>query len=293
MVDYNPKDWFKALFSIHKADTFRALFSLLIFFIFYSWTIVYIETEYLKLSANSAAKNLTIMHTILGFAISMLLVFRTNTAYDRWWEGRKLWGALVNNSRNLSLKLVSILPKDNYEAKAYFNENIPLFGIALRNLLQANNEILPYSDPEIKEKLNKSEHRPNFVANLIISKIYELNNKSIISGDQLITLNEEMKSFTDISGACERIKNTPIPFSYSVFIKKFIFIYVGTLPIGFAFSLGYYTIPVTTFIFYVMASLEIIAEEIEGPFGKDNNDLPLQTITANIKKNVNEIFDKF
>jgi ion channel-forming bestrophin family protein len=293
MVDYNPKDWFKALFSIHKADTFRALFSLLIFFIFYSWTIVYIETEYLNLSETSAAKNLTIMHTILGFAISMLLVFRTNTAYDRWWEGRKLWGALVNNSRNLSLKLIAILPKDNHDARAYFNENIPLFSIALKNLLQASNDILPYSDPEIKEKLNKSEHRPNFVANLIISKIYELNNKSIISGDQLITLNEEMKSFTDISGACERIKNTPIPFSYSVFIKKFIFIYVGTLPIGFAFSLGYYTIPVTTFIFYVMASLEIIAEEIEGPFGKDNNDLPLQTITANIKKNVNEIFDKF
>lgn len=294
MVDYNPKDWFLALFSVHKADTFRALSSLLVFFIFYSWIIVYVETEYLKLSQTSAAKNLTIMHTILGFAISMLLVFRTNTAYDRWWEGRKLWGELVNNSRNLSIKLNAILPPENKELKAFFNENISLFAKVLVNHLQNNpNIIIEHSDPNVSKILNNKIHKPNYVANLIISKITELNNQDIISGEQLIILNNEMKSFTDIVGACERIKNTPIPFSYSVFIKKFIFIYVGTLPIGFAFSLGYYTIPVTTFIFYVMASLEIIAEEIEGPFGKDNNDLPLNKIASTITENVNEIFKKY
>ncbi|HCY89477.1 MAG TPA: hypothetical protein DHV17_04380, partial [Chitinophagaceae bacterium] len=97
---------------------------------------------------------------------------------------------------------------------------------------------------------------------------------------------------TDICGACERIKNTPIPYSYSAFIKKFIFIYVLTLPFGFAFNLGYYSIPVTTFIFYVLASLELIAEEIEDPFGQDSNDLPMQRMAEAIGGNIRDILGK-
>ena len=107
--------------------------------------------------------------------------------------------------------------------------------------------------------------------------------------DQLIVLNGEISSFTDICGACERIKNTPIPFSYSAFIKKFIFIYVITLPFGWVFSLGYFVIPIVPFILYVLASLELIAEEIENPFGKDANDLPVDEICNNIEKHVGEI----
>ena len=93
----------------------------------------------------------------------------------------------------------------------------------------------------------------------------------------------------DICGACERIKNTPLPYSYSAFIKKFIFFYVITLPLGYVFNVGFLIIPVVIFIFFVLASLEIIAEEIEDPFGKDTNDLPMQRIAENIKKNVAEI----
>jgi putative membrane protein len=110
-----------------------------------------------------------------------------------------------------------------------------------------------------------------------------------ISGDQLIIINNEVQSFTDICGACERIKNTPIPYSYSSFIKKFIFFYIMTLPFGYVFSLGYYVIPVVVFTFYVLASLELIAEEIEDPFGNDANDLPTVKLASNIKKHVEEI----
>jgi len=95
----------------------------------------------------------------------------------------------------------------------------------------------------------------------------------------------------DICGACERIKNTPIPFSYSSFIKKFILFYTITLPIGYVFSLGYFIIPVVVFIFYVLASLELIAEEIEEPFGKDENDLPMERLIQTITKNVKDILD--
>ena len=125
---------------------------------------------------------------------------------------------------------------------------------------------------------------------MLFQKVNDLYLTSKITGEQLIIINSEIQSFTDICGACERIKNTPIPYSYSAFIKKFIFIYVLTLPFGYVFSLGYYVIPVVVFIFYVLASLELIAEEIEDPFGTDANDLPTDKIAANIKKHVEEIF---
>jgi putative membrane protein len=123
----------------------------------------------------------------------------------------------------------------------------------------------------------------------MFDKINQLYAAKKISGDQLIVLNNELVSFTDICGACERIKNTPIPYSYSAFLKKFIFFYVMTLPFGYAFSLGYYVAPVVIFIFYVLASLELIAEEIEDPFGGDENDLPTAKIASNIKKHVEEL----
>jgi putative membrane protein len=127
------------------------------------------------------------------------------------------------------------------------------------------------------------------VAKIIFQKINDLYTSKKITGDQLIILNHEVQSFTDICGACERIKNTPIPYSYSAFIKKFIFFYVMTLPFGYVFNLGYYVIPVVVFIFYVLASLELIAEEIEDPFGNDANDLPTKKIAENIKRHVEEL----
>src|SRR5690349_10240771 len=105
MVSYNPKEWFSFIFRFHKADTFRKLIPIMIGIGAYSGIVAYLEMEYWMLSENSHVKHITITHSMLGFVISLLLVFRTNTAYDRWWEGRKMWGALVNNSRNLSMKL--------------------------------------------------------------------------------------------------------------------------------------------------------------------------------------------
>ena len=134
-------------------------------------------------------------------------------------------------------------------------------------------------------QIDHHKHRPNQVAKIIFQKIHDLHLSGKISGDQLIILNAELVSFTDVCGACERIKNTPIPYSYSAFIKKFIFFYIMTLPFSFAFSLGYYVVPVVVFIFYVLASLELIAEEIEDPFGGDANDLPTCLKLLQISKN--------
>ncbi|MBC5864552.1 bestrophin family protein [Flavobacterium turcicum] len=286
MVSYNTKDWFTFIFRFHKADTFRKLFPVMIAIGFYSGIVGYVEVEYWKLAEDSYVRNITIMHGMLGFVISLLLVFRTNTAYDRWWEGRKLWGALVNNSRNLALKLAAILK--NEEDVAFFRNLIPNYAFVL-NLHLKDEATSQQLNENLVIDLDQEKHRPNQVAKLMFERINSLYNDKKITGDQLIILNEELKSFTDICGACERIKNTPIPYSYSAFIKKFIFFYVMTLPFGYSFNLGYYVVPVVVFIFYVLASLELIAEEIEEPFGTDENDLPTQKISQNIQRHVNEL----
>jgi ion channel-forming bestrophin family protein len=290
MIAYNPKDWFSFLFRVHKADTVRRLLPMLITIGLYSWLVAWLELEYWKLSDQSYVKDLTLLHNLLGFVLSLLLVFRTNTAYERWWEGRKLWGSLVNNSRNLAIKLQAMLPEDS-ASKKYFRELIPAFADALRNHLRSEKTRLELDQEEHPEfgKLDADKHLPNQLAGLMFKEVNQLYKEGRISGEQLLVLNNELASFTDICGACERIKNTPIPFSYSLFVKKFIFFYVMTLPFGFVFKLGYYVIPVVIFVFYVLASLELIGEEIEDPFGGDTNDLPTDRIAANIRKHVGEV----
>ncbi|MCC6187287.1 MAG: bestrophin family protein [Chitinophagaceae bacterium] len=291
MKIYNNKAWAKALFNISKADTIRKLFPLILFVIIYSLGIAFWEMEYLHLSNNSWVKNIPTLHSLLGFAISILLVFRTNTAYDRWWEGRKLWGALVNNSRNLAIKISTFLPEENIKERNFFKKAIPLYATVLKQHLQSEITRLALDQKEHPElgNIDEQKHIPNQLAQQLFISVHTLYKDKKISGDELIIINNELSALTDICGACERIKNTPIPESYSAFIKKFIFIYVMTLPFGYVFSLGYYVAPIVGFVFYVLASLELIAEEIEDPFGKDDNDLPMDKLAANIHRHVSEL----
>jgi putative membrane protein len=284
MINYNPKDWITFIFRIHKSDTVRKLWPTMLGVAVLSYAISYAELNYLKLSETSLIKNVSMMHTLLGFVISMLLVFRTNTSYDRWWDGRKLLGGLTNASRNLAMKIKGLrLAKEDV---VFFKYGIPKYAFALKEHLREkryfgkNSELLP---------VQASKHIPNQIASSLISKFYDLAANKAITQEQLIILTQDINQFTDICGGCERIKNTPIPYSYSAFIKKFMFAYVITLPIGWVFSLGYYVVPVVPFILYVLASLELLAEEIENPFGTDENDLNVDEICNNIEKHVEEI----
>lgn len=287
MIRYNPKEWFTFIFRLHKADTFRQLTPMMLSIALYVGVVALLEIEVFNLGKDSHLINITVMHGMLGFVISLLLVFRTNTAYDRWWEGRRLLGSLVNNSRNLAMKLNALLPESDIENRKFYRLIVIEYAFAMKRHLrgsQHDSEVFT-SIYQISDKL----HKPNYLANLLLKKVNELYVNKTISGEQLLFLNNEVSSFTDICGACERIKTTPIPFSYSVFIKKFIFFYVMTLPFGYVFTLGYIAIPVVVFVFYVLASLEIIAEEIENPFGTDANDLPITQICKNIQKHVSEL----
>ena len=291
MIAHDPKSWFSWPSHFHRTDTIRRLFPWIVGICAYSAIVAWLEMEVWQLTENSRVRHISIMHTLLGFVISFLLVFRTNTAYERWWEGRKLWGALTNNSRNLAMKLSAMLPKDAPE-RSFFRQTIPMYAEALKNHLRSEQTALELFDglpTEIQQKIDLEKHIPNQIAALMIRQVHQLFEEKSISGEQLLFLNPELQSYTEICGACERIKNTPIPYSYSVFIKKFIIFYIATLPFGFVFSLGYLVVPIVGFVFYVLASLELIAEEIEEPFGADENDLPLGKMARGIHLHIHEL----
>lgn len=291
MISHNPKNWFSNPLHFDRSDTLRRLFPWIVGVCLYAWIIAWIELDYLHLSENNRLRNISLMHTLLGFVISFTLVFRTNTAYERWWEGRKLWGTLVNNSRNLAMKLAAILPEKDPD-RAFFRNMIPAYAFALKNHLRSEGtriELFDDLSAELREQLDVKKHVPNQVAALLYRRVHALFLAQKITGEQLLFLNAELQSFTDVCGACERIKNTPIPYSYSVFIKKFVTIYIITLPLGYVFNLGYFVVPMVGFIFYVLTSLELIAEEIEEPFGGDANDLPLGRLARNIQAHIDEV----
>lgn len=286
MINYNPKEWVNFIFHIHKADTFRKLWPLMLGVGIFSAGVAYLELNHLKLAETTYIKNVGMMHSLLGFVISMLLVFRTNTSYDRWWDGRKLLGALTNVSRNLATKISAL--DLSQEERDFFKYAIPKYGFALKEHLR---EKQYFGKNSLLIEIDGGKHIPNQVAASMVNRIYSLQRNSQISPEQLIILSNDVNQFTEICGGCERIRNTPIPFSYSAFIKKFIFIYVITLPFGWVFSLGYFVVLIVPFILYVLASLELIAEEIENPFNQDANDLPVDEICLNIEKHVAEILE--
>ena len=197
MIKYNPKDWFTFIFRFHKADTFRKLMPIMLAIALYCGVIDYLEVEYFNLSQNSNIKNITIMHGMLGFVISLLLAYRTNTAYDRWWEGRKLWGALVNNSRNLAMKLSVMLSKEDSEQRSFFRKIIPAYAFALHNHLRAEktrNALFETDEHNhILTQIDKEKHIPNQIALLMFSHIQQLYTDKKIDGSQLIVLNSELQ----------------------------------------------------------------------------------------------------
>jgi ion channel-forming bestrophin family protein len=290
MISYDSRDWLKAL-ALHKSDTFRKLFPALVVVGLFAWGICYLETAYLRLPSEHLVRNLPVMHSLLGFAISMLLVFRTNTAYDRWWEARKLWGELVNVSRNVAIKIETIFPPDDDAARVFYATLIGRFAKELASHLRSEKTRTELGDETLPELagIDRSKHVPSQIARLMHDRMHRAFRDARVDGHQMIGLASDLAVFMNICGACERIKNTPIPYSYTTFLKKFIVIYVFTLPFGFVFSLGYLTIPVVVFVFYVLASLELIAEEIEDPFGMDSNDLPLDRLATMIAANATDL----
>lgn len=288
MVTYNPKDWIKIILSFHKSSAFKQMLPAFILLAIITGAVAYLEQHYFQ---NLIPNNLTLFHQLTGFVISLVLVFRINSAYDRWWEGRKLWGSLLNNSRNLCIKLNTFLPKEFVTERKNAVALVGNFAYVLKEHLREKNvTLLPneISDFNTTEYL-KANHKPNYIVNYLTHYLFTKCPRLNVTPNDYLLLSKHLDEFTEICGACERIRSTPIPYSYSTFIKTIIFMYIITLPVSFGVTAGFWSIPIVLIIFYAFASLELISEEIEDPFGYDENDLPTDEIAAKIKVNCEEI----
>lgn len=292
MRAYNTKNFLKILVSLHKTDTLKILFPTIFLVGIYCYGVYYLEVEYLHLNSKSSISNIGMIHSLLGFVLSLLLVFRTNTAYDRWWEGRKLWGKLVNDSRNFVIKINSILPENDVKNRTQIAKYLRFFPYFLASHLSKESTRLVLDEDFSDLQKELQHHPPAELVFLLTKKLYQLKKENKISDTEMLFLDTQLSWFLDVCGGCERIKNTPIPYSYSSFIKKFIIFYVMALPVANVVNLGGFMIPITMFVYYVLMSLELIAEEIEDPFNNDENDIPMEAISQNIERSINLISNK-
>lgn len=286
MIIYNPKDWIQLIFTFHRSDTFRVLLPGMVALGLFTLLVDYLIIDVLQIGH----KGTFALHSLLGFVISLLLVFRTNSAYDRWWEGRKLWGTMVNASRDLAMKLNTLLNVDKDEREQWWLL-ISNYVVSCKHHLRGKTDApLPYySTLYPSGRWTQSSHLPLSVASERYVRTEYLCKQRTLADADVWTLHRDIQTLVDVSGACERIKNTPIPFAYSLFIKKFIFIYVVTMPIAFVAAFGYYAIPIVVFVVYILSSLELIAVEIEDIFGEDDNDLSADELCQTISKNTGSL----
>ncbi|UFH55934.1 bestrophin family protein [Spirosoma sp. KNUC1025] len=287
MIIYQAKDWAGALRHFHTSFSIRVLLRRVAFVSLYGILLTLIDQHLIVVNLPFDGT----LFSLLGITLSLLLVFRTNTAYDRFWEGRRQWGSLVNYSRNLAVLLDSLLPDEAKANRTYFASTLANFALALKGHLRNGVDMAELEDTGDGElqTLSQYGHIPSRIAALLLRRIQTLRQDNIVNDADLITIRLYHQALLDITGSCERIKKTPIPFSYSFFIKLFITVYVLLIPFVLVETYGYFAIPATTLAAYALIGIEMIGDEIEEPFGLDCNDLPLNQIAQTIGRNMHEI----
>ncbi len=225
-------------------------------------------------------------HALLGLVVGVLLVFRTNTAYDRWWEGRKLWGQLVNESRNLAIKIQTCVVADEAD-KSRLLACLSDFAVALKEHLRHGVRLGDLKG--FQGSAANPEHVPAYLSRSIYGGLEAWRRAGKIGEIELLFLDRHAAALMDICGACERIRKTPISLSYRRFIRQVIGLYLLTLPWGLAEDLGLWAIVTVAMIGYFMIGIELLAEDIEEPFGEHIDDLHLDDLCAAIDRSIREI----
>ena len=216
--------------------------------------------------------------------LGLILVFRTNTAYERFWEGRKQWGTLVNTVRNFARQIwVAIEENEQKDRKSKVDtlRLLVAFSVATKLHLRGekvNSELEELMPKEWFEKLKGMNHPPLEVAFWIGDYLQQQYDRDCINAYQLAAMYKLLDTMVDVLGACERILKTPIPVAYSVHLKQLLLIYCLTLPIQVVDELGWATAPIVALVSFTLLGIEEIGIEIENPFGYDPNDLPLDAI---------------
>jgi len=246
--------------------------------------------------------------SLIGLALSIFLGFRNNTGYDRFWEGRKLWGRMVNVSRSLTRQLLTLVGPRMIEAKAEHTldgaEQAELADIR-RRLVYAHiayvhcfrqhlrgqdelDELRELLEPELLASLEAELNRPVAISQWIGEQLRALYDRGWIHPQHLPVLEASLTEITTVQGACERIKSTPIPTSYTVLIHRIVALYCVGLPFGIVSSVHMMTPIVAAIVAYAFYGLDAVGTEIEDPFGFDPNDLPLSGLSRMIEVNLRQ-----
>lgn len=232
---------------------------------------------------------------IPSIVLGLLLVFRTNTAYERFWEGRKLWGSLVNNTRNLArqilISIAEIEPEDR-AGKISALRLLVAFAVATKLHLRSepvNAELEALMSSSQYLKLKTMNHPPLEIAYWISEYLQQQANRQTLNPYHLPTLLELLNNLTDNLGGCERILKTPIPLAYAIHLKQLLLLYCLLLPFQLVEEVGWGTGPIVALISFTLFGIEAIGIEIENPFGYDANDLPLDAICTTMQRNIEDL----
>lgn len=232
---------------------------------------------------------------IPNIVLGLMLVFRTNTAYERYWEGRKLWGTLINQVRNLARQIWVIVEEkqegDRTEKQAAL---YLLVGFAVATKLHlrqqpVNEELRPLLSAEQYEQLQSMNNPPLEIAFWIQDYLQHQFHRHCVHAYQLANLQEHLNALVDVLGGCERILKTPIPLAYAIHLKQLLLLYCLTLPFQYVSQLNWWTGPMVALMSFTLFGIEAIGIEIENPFGCDSNDLPLNQICQTMKRNIEDL----
>lgn len=237
--------------------------------------------------------------SLVGLALSIFLGFRNNACYDRWWEARKHWGALINTTRYMTRQIQTLLiaPGADKELNAFqvrYVHGIIAYVYALKDHLRRTNpdeDLTPYLGEEHVKSLHKYTNVPIAVAHILATWLAEARAKGWIDPFQVPHFDNTINRLTDIQGACERIKNTPVPFAYTALTHRIVGVYTIALPFGIVKDLEWATPFVVAIISFAFLALDAAGSQIEDPFELDPNDLPLDALARTIEIDLLERID--
>lgn len=228
--------------------------------------------------------------SLMGVALAIFLGFRINASYDRYWEARKHWGAVLVEVRNIARKVMSALG-DTELARPLVHALIG-FAAAMRNQLRGEvvrtdtQDVLP---ADLLKELDSARFPPTLVLLWLGRWIHERREEGALEAIQVLSLEESLDKLSTALGSCERIAGTPLPFTYSVILHRSAYLYCMLLPFGLVDVVGVMTPLVVTFISYTFFALEALSDEIEEPFGRAPNDLALDAMVVNIESTLREM----
>ncbi|WP_336704164.1 bestrophin family protein [Chryseobacterium indologenes] len=232
--------------------------------------------------------------TLIGLALAIFMGFCNSASYDRFWEGRKLWGLLVIETRSLTRQILSLVDDTSPQAKEEKERIIKLisaFSWSLNFQLRdktGTEHLERLLSPEQLEQVKNKKFIPNIILGFIADWLNEQNKKGNIDTIVMTSMDHQLNQFSNISGGCERIYNTPLPFAYSVLLHRTVYLYCFWLPFGLVDSLGWMMPLIVLLISYTFIALDAIIQEIGEPFGEEENDLALNSICRTIEFSIFE-----